>query len=108
VFLSGPDEYEGGELIVEDVYGSHSVKLPAGSAVLYPSTSLHRVQPVTRGGRLASFFWIQSLVREDGRRSVLFDLDLAIQELTGELPDHPTLPRLTAVYHNLLRQWVDT
>jgi PKHD-type hydroxylase len=85
----------------------HAVKLPAGDMILYPSTSLHRVTPVTRGARVASFFWIQSMVRDDGRRSLLFDLDTAIQRLTLDLPDHPAAVQLTAVYHNLLRQWAD-
>ncbi|MFA5630490.1 MAG: Fe2+-dependent dioxygenase [Porticoccaceae bacterium] len=108
LFLSAPDEYDGGELIIEDTYGSHSVKLPAGHLVLYPSTSLHRVTPVTRGARLASFFWIQSLVRDDGQRHTLLELDLAIQDLTRRNPSDPALPRLTAVYHNLVRQWSET
>lgn len=108
LFLSNPDEYEGGELLVEDTYGSHSVKLPAGHMVLYPGTSLHRVTPVTRGVRVASFFWIQSLVRDDSQRSLLLELDTAIQRLTQSLPDSPELVRLTGVYHNLLRQWSET
>ena len=86
LFLAEPDEYDGGELIVEDTYGVHSVKLPAGHLVLYPSTSLHRVEPVTRGARIASFFWIQSMVRDDGARTLLFDLDTAIQRLTADVP----------------------
>ncbi len=108
LFFSAPEEYDGGELIVEDTYGEHRVKLPAGHLVLYPGTSLHRVTPVTRGMRLASFFWIQSLVREDSRRALMFDLDTAIQRLSQTVPDHPALVRLTGVYHNLLRQWSDT
>jgi PKHD-type hydroxylase len=107
LFLSAPDEYDGGELIVEDTYGTHSVKLPAGHMILYPATSLHRVQPVTRGARIASFFWIQSMIRDDGQRTTLFDLDLAIQRLGAEVPDHPALVQLTGVYHNLLRRWAD-
>jgi PKHD-type hydroxylase len=107
LFLSGPDEYDGGELLVEDTYGVHSVKLPAGHLVLYPSTSLHNVRPVTRGARVASFFWIQSLVRDDGERTLLFDLDTAIQRLNRDSPDHPSAVQLTAVYHNLLRKWAD-
>jgi PKHD-type hydroxylase len=107
LFLADPDDYDGGELVVEDTYGVHAVKLPAGDMILYPSTSLHRVTPVTRGARVASFFWIQSMVRDDGRRSLLFDLDTAIQRLTLDLPDHPAAVQLTAVYHNLLRQWAD-
>src|SRR5688500_4889202 len=107
LFLSPPDEYEGGELVVEDTYGVHSVKLPAGHLVLYPSTSLHHVRPVTRGTRLASFFWIQSMVRDDGQRTLLFDLDMAIQQISGESPDHPATVQLTGIYHNLLRRWAD-
>jgi PKHD-type hydroxylase len=107
LFLSDPSEYEGGELLVEDTYGVHMVKLPAGHMVLYPSTSLHRVSPVTRGARIASFFWIQSMVRDDGERTLLFDLDSAIQRLSHEAPDHPSAVQLTAVYHNLLRRWAD-
>jgi PKHD-type hydroxylase len=107
LFLADPEEYEGGELIVEDTYGVHSVKLPAGHMVLYPSTSLHNVQPVSRGARIASFFWLQSMIRDDGQRTLLFDLDTAIQRLTVDLPDHPAAVQLTAVYHNLLRRWAD-
>jgi PKHD-type hydroxylase len=107
LFLSGPDEYDGGELMIEDVYGVHSVKLPAGQMVLYPSTSLHHVRPVTRGARVSSFFWLQSMVRDDGDRTLLFDLDAAIRSLTHERADHPTAVQLTAVYHNLLRKWAD-
>jgi PKHD-type hydroxylase len=107
LFLSRPDEYEGGELVVEDVYGAHSVKLPAGDLILYPATSLHRVAPVTRGARHASFFWVQSMVRDDGDRTLLFDLDLAINRVNQALPDHPAVVALTSCYHNLLRRWVD-
>jgi PKHD-type hydroxylase len=107
LFLGEPDEYEGGELIVEDTYGVHSVKLPAGHVVLYPSTSLHHVRPVTRGARVASFFWIQSMLRDDSDRTLLFDLDTAIQRLTVDMPDHPAAVQLTAVYHNLLRRWAE-
>jgi PKHD-type hydroxylase len=107
LFFSGPEEYDGGELIVEDVYGTHSVKLPAGHMILYPSTSLHHVRPVTRGSRIASFFWIQSMVRDDGERTLLFDLDLGIQRLNRENPEHPAAVQLTGVYHNLLRRWAD-
>jgi PKHD-type hydroxylase len=107
LFLAGPDEYDGGELIVDDTYGVHTVKLPSGHMVLYPSTSLHHVRPVTRGARVASFFWIQSMVRDDGRRTLLFDLDAAVQRLASEAPDHPVGVQLTAVYHNLLRRWAD-
>ena len=107
LFLTDPSDYDGGELLIEDTYGVHSVKLPAGHLVLYPSTSLHRVQPVTRGARIASFFWIQSMVRDDGERTLLFDLDMAIQRLNHDIPDHPSSVQLTSVYHNLLRHWVE-
>jgi PKHD-type hydroxylase len=107
LFLADPDEYDGGELVVEDTYGVHSVKLTSGHMVLYPATSLHSVRPVTRGARVASFFWIQSMIRDDGQRTLLFDLDTAIQRLTVDLPDHPAAVQLTAVYHNLLRRWAE-
>lgn len=107
LFLSQPDEYDGGELVVEDIYGVHNVKLPAGHLILYPATSLHCVRPVTRGARIASFFWIQSMVRDDGERMVLFDLDMAIQRIGQDMPDHPSAVQLTGVYHNLLRRWAD-
>lgn len=111
LFFAAPDEYDDGELCVEDTYGVHSVKLPPGHLVLYPATSLHHVKPVTRGARVSSFFWIQSMVREDSRRSLLFDLDLGIQRLNRELPDNSvaaqTAVQLTGVYHNLLRQWAE-
>jgi PKHD-type hydroxylase len=107
LFLAEPEEYDGGELVVEDTYGVHTVKLPAGQLVLYPATSLHHVRPVTRGARLASFLWIQSMVRDDGERTLLFDLDLATQRLAGEQPDHPSAVQLTGVYHNLLRRWAE-
>ena len=107
LFLSRPDEYDGGELVVEDVYGAHSVKLPAGHMVLYPSTSLHHVRPVTRGARVSSFFWVQSMVRDDGDRTLLFDLDRSVRALAGERADHPVAVQLTAVYHNLLRKWAE-
>jgi len=105
LFFSGPDEYEGGELVVEDTYGTHQVKLPAGHLILYPATTLHHVRPVTRGARIASFFWIQSMVRDDGQRTLLFDLDVAIQRLNEG--DHGPAVQLTGVYHNLLRRWAD-
>jgi len=108
LFLSDPDEYEGGELTIADTYGQHAVKLPAGQLVLYPGTSLHHVTPVTTGARLAAVFWVQSFVRGDAQRSILFDLDRAIQDLTRQAADHATLTTLTGVYHNLLRQWADT
>jgi PKHD-type hydroxylase len=107
-FFSAPDEYDGGELIVQDTYGARNVKLPAGHMVLYPASSLHHVTPVTRGSRLCSFFWIQSLVRDDAKRSILFDLDIAIQRLNSVRPQDPTSVQFTGVYHNLLRQWAET
>jgi PKHD-type hydroxylase len=107
LFLSQPEEYDGGELAVEDTYGVHTVKLPAGHMVLYPSTSLHHVRPVTRGTRISSFFWIQSLVRDDGARTLLFDLDTAIQRLNADVPEHPAAVQLTGVYHNLVRRWAE-
>ena len=107
LFFSEPEEYDGGELVVEDTYGVHSVKLPAGHVILYPASSLHHVRPVTRGARMASFFWIQSMVRDDGERTILFDLDLAIQRLSSDVPEHPSIVELTSLYHNLLRRWAD-
>ncbi|MCC7125375.1 MAG: Fe2+-dependent dioxygenase [Acidobacteria bacterium] len=107
LFLTAPEEYDGGELIVEDTYGVHSVKLPAGHMVLYPSTSLHHVRPVTRGARVSSFFWLQSMIRDDADRTLLFDLDAGIRQLAGERADHPVAVQLTAVYHNLLRRWAE-
>src|SRR5262249_24521262 len=107
LFFTGPNEYDGGELVVEDTYGTHSTKLPAGHMILYPASSLHHVRPVTRGARIASFFWIQSMVRDDAERSLLFDLDVAIQRLNRDNPDHPAAVQLTGVYHNLLRRWAD-
>ena len=107
LFLADPDEYEGGELLIEDTYGAKSVKLAAGDMILYPATSLHKVNAVTQGARLASFFWIQSLVRDDAQRTVLFDLDQSIQRLTLATPEHPSLVQLTGIYHNLLRMWSD-
>ena len=107
LFFTAPDEYDGGELVVEDTYGTHKVKLPAGHLILYPATSLHHVQPVTRGARIASFFWIQSMVRDDADRALLFDLDLAIQRLGGAAPASQVAVQLTGVYHNLLRRWAD-
>jgi len=108
LFLAAPAEYDGGELMVEDTYGVHAVKLPAGHLILYPSTSLHHVRPVTRGQRVASFFWIQSMVRSDTDRTLLFDLDAAIQRLGADAPEHPAVLPLTGVYHNLLRRWAET
>lgn len=105
LFLSDPDEYDGGELVVEDSYGAHRVKLQAGDMVLYPGTSHHFVTPVTRGARLAAFFWTQSLVPAEADRRSLFEMDQAIQALAAEQPDHPSVAALTGVYHNLLRRW---
>jgi PKHD-type hydroxylase len=105
LFLAEPADYDGGELLVEDTYGTHSVKLPAGDMVLYPSTSLHKVTPVTRGARVASFFWIQSMIRDDGQRTLLFDLDTAIQRLNATGADEAARTRLIGCYHNLLRMW---
>ncbi|HEX6980853.1 MAG TPA: Fe2+-dependent dioxygenase [Alphaproteobacteria bacterium] len=107
LFFTGPDEYDGGELSIGDTYGVHRVKLPAGHMVLYPSSSLHHVRPVTRGARIASFFWIQSMVRDDGQRTLLFELDMAIQRINRDVTDHPGVVQLTNVYHNLLRRWAD-
>jgi PKHD-type hydroxylase len=107
LFLSAPEDYDGGELVVEDTYGTQSVKLPAGDLILYPSSSVHRVQPVIRGARIASFFWIESMVREDERRRLLFDLDLSILALRQTLGDTDPVVRLTGCYHNLMRMWSD-
>jgi PKHD-type hydroxylase len=107
LFFAGPEEYDGGELIIEDTYGSKSVKLPAGHMILYPGTSLHRVTPVTRGARLCAFFWIQSMIRDDAKRTLLFEQDVAIQRLGAENATHPSVIQLTGVYHNLLRQWAE-
>ena len=112
LFFTDPDEYDGGELCVEDAYGVQRVKLPRGHMVLYPATSLHHVTPVTRGARVCSFFWMQSMIRDDGRRSLMFDLDLAIQRISGgELAENTAAQQsaiqLTGVYHNLLRQWAE-
>src|SRR3546814_2176809 len=105
LFLCEPDEYDGGELVIHDTYGEHEVKLPAGDLVIYPSSSLHRVEPVTRGARLASFFWVQSLIRNDAQRRMLFELDASIQALTQSGADRAALLQLTGIYHNLLRLW---
>lgn len=107
LFLSAPDEYDGGELLIEDTYGVHKIKLSAGAVVLYPATSLHRVTPVTRGARVASFFWIQSMIRGDADRTLLYDLDTAIQRLSKDAPGSPIGVQLTGVYHNLLRRWAE-
>ncbi|QOW25279.1 Fe2+-dependent dioxygenase [Lysobacter sp. H23M47] len=108
LFLSEPDEYDGGQLVIHDTYGTHEVKLPAGDLILYPSSSLHMVQPVTRGARLAAFFWIQSLIRNDAQRRMLFEMDTAIQALTASGENSAALLQLTGVYHNLLRLWAET
>ena len=107
LFLTAPEEYDGGELVVDDTYGAHSVKLPAEDMILYPASSLHRVLPVTRGARLASIFWVQSMVRDDGERSLLFDLDMAISQVSETTRDNPGIVALTSCYHNLLRRWAD-
>lgn len=108
VFLSDPADYDGGELLVQDTYGSRGVKLAAGDAVLYPGTSVHQVTPVTRGERIASFFWIESMVRSDEQRRILFDLDMNLLKLRQQHGETPETTVLTGVYHNLLRQWADT
>jgi PKHD-type hydroxylase len=107
LFLSPPEEYDGGELVVEDTFGSRGMKLPAGDMLLYPGTSVHRIEPVTRGTRLAAFFWIQSHVREDARRAILFELDSAIRRIAADVPKHAAVVDLAGVYHNLLRTWAD-
>ena len=108
LFLADPGDYDGGELVIDDTYGEHAVKLPAGDLIVYPSSSLHRVAPVTRGARLAAFFWVQSLVRDPARRQLLLELDTSIQALTQAGADRAALLRLTGVYHNLLRRWSET
>jgi PKHD-type hydroxylase len=109
LFLADPEDYDGGELVVEDHLGTHSIKLPAGDMILYPASSLHRVTPITRGARVASFFWIQSMVRDDAARGLLFDLDRSIQVIAADRgQDDPEIIRLTGVYHNLLRRWADS
>lgn len=107
LFLSAPEEYDGGELVVDDTYGMHKAKLPAGHMILYPSSSVHQVSPVTRGARIAAFFWVQSMVRDDARRALLFEMDTAIQRLNKDVPSHQSVVQLTGVYHNLLRSWAD-
>ena len=108
LFLSAPEDYEGGELVIEERFGSQRIKLPAGDMILYSGTSVHRVEPVTRGARMAAFFWVQSMVREDAKRDILFEIDTALQQLGRELPQHPALVRIAGAYHNLLRTWSDT
>jgi len=108
LFFSDPDDYEGGELVVEDTFGRQRVKLPAGDMMLYPSSSVHRVEPVTKGARVASFFWTESMVREDERRRLLFDLDMNILALRQSIGDTPEVVNMTSTYHNLLRMWAET
>ena len=105
LFLTPPEDYDGGELTIEDTYGVHSVKLSAGDLVIYPATSVHRVTPVTRGTRISSFFWIESMILDDARRALLFDMDMALVRLAREVPGHASLVSLTGCYHNLLRMW---
>ncbi len=107
LFLSEPDHYDGGELVVEDTFGTRAVKLPAGDLVLYPSSSVHRVEAVTRGARVASFFWIESMVRQDDQRRLLFDLDMSILAMRQQLGETEAVIRLTGCYHNLMRMWAD-
>jgi PKHD-type hydroxylase len=105
LFISDPDDYDGGELVIEDTFGEQKVKLPAGDMIIYPASSLHRVEPITRGSRWASFFWTQSLVKDDAERRILYELDVQIQSLRAASPDAPQLLPLTNLYHNLLRRW---
>jgi PKHD-type hydroxylase len=109
LFLSEPDEYDGGELVIEDTYGAQEVKLEAGDLILYPASSLHMVNPITRGWRIGSFFWVQSMVKDDQARAMLFDLDQSIQDHAAERGmDHPLTVRLSNLYHNLVRRWSET
>ena len=108
LFLNEPADYEGGELVIEHAFGEQRVKLAAGDLVVYPGTSVHRVEPVTRGERLASFFWIESMVRADEQRRLLYEMDMSLMRLRGELGETPELVQLTGAYHNLLRMWADT
>lgn len=108
LFLTSPPAYDGGELVVEDTYGAHRVKLPAGDMILYPASSLHRVMPVTRGSRVSSFFWIQSMVRDDTKRALLIDIDRARSEVNRAMPGSPAAAQILNVYHNLLRMWAET
>jgi PKHD-type hydroxylase len=109
LFLAEPDEYDGGDLVIETSYGGHEIKLPAGDLVLYPATSLHCVTPITRGERVGSFFWIQSMIRDDGQRAILYDLDQTIQDLQADRgAEDPSAVRLSGIYHNLIRQWAET
>jgi PKHD-type hydroxylase len=108
LFLSAPEDYDGGELVVEQGSGMQRIKLPAGDMILYPGTTVHRVEPVTRGARIATFFWVQSMVREEAKRDTLFELDTSLQQLGRDTPGHPSLVQIAGVYHNLLRLWADT
>jgi PKHD-type hydroxylase len=108
LFLSNPSEYEGGELVIDDTYGLHKIKLPVGHMILYPASSLHYVTPVTKGARVASFFWMQSMVRDDAQRTLLFDLDNSIRAVLRDMPNHESSFHLTGIYHNLLRRWADS
>jgi PKHD-type hydroxylase len=108
LFLTPPEDYDGGELIIEDTYGQQSIKLPAGDMIVYPASSLHYVSPVTRGARISSFFWIQSAIREDSKRAVLADIDAALEDFNRIAPDNPGIMRLHGVYNNLLRLWSET
>lgn len=108
LFLSAPDDYDGGELVIEERSGPRRIKLSAGDMVLYPGTSVHHVEPVTRGARLAAFFWVQSMVRDEAKRDILYELDTALQQLGRDAPDHPSLVQIAGCYHNLLRLWSDT
>jgi PKHD-type hydroxylase len=107
LFLSNPEDYDGGELVIDDIYGTHLAKLPAGDMIVYPANSLHQVNAVTRGVRLASFFWVQSMVRDDGQRTLLFDLDMSINQINQALPNHAAVVGLTNCYHNLLRRFAE-
>ncbi len=107
LFLTAPEDYDGGELVVEDTYGTKNVKLPAGHMIVYPATSLHHVTPVTRGCRVSSFFWLQSMIRDNTQRALLYDMDVAIQRLGAGKPTDPSVISLTGIYHNLLRQWAE-
>jgi PKHD-type hydroxylase len=107
LFISAPEDYDGGELVVQDTYGEHTVKLPAGDMIVYPATSLHNVMPITRGSRIASFFWTQSMIRDESKRALLFDMDMAIVKLGRDHPEHASNVELTAIYHNLLRHWAE-
>jgi PKHD-type hydroxylase len=107
LFISDREDYDGGELVIEDVYGAHTVKLPAGDMIVYPASSLHQITPITRGVRMAAFFWVQSMVRDEGQRTLLFDLDMAIHQARQVIPDHASVVSLTHCYHNLLRRFAE-